>query len=261
MDPKLARRLNLVSTICYIGLGGLPHERAVFFAPEHDPGAGGGGGGGGEQKKLDLTQEALDKIIESRLAAQRKSLNVDELKTQAERAKQLEADLTKEREERELAGKTAAEKATIEARKAAEKIQAEKAASDKLAAEAQAERDEARTTLKSHIMGSQVADGLIGAKVFTGTPNALVHARQAFLSEAEIETDDKHAVTSVKLSGVAYPSVAKAAEEWLKSNPHFAASPAGGTGSRGQGGGSRGGKPLHELSNNDLLALDSQSKR
>lgn len=35
---------TLLSTICFIGLGGMPHERAVFFAPEGAAATGGGGG-------------------------------------------------------------------------------------------------------------------------------------------------------------------------------------------------------------------------
>jgi hypothetical protein len=38
---------TLLSTICFIGLGGMPHERAVFSAPEGAVGSGGGGGSGG----------------------------------------------------------------------------------------------------------------------------------------------------------------------------------------------------------------------
>lgn len=38
---------RLISTICFIGLGGMPHERAVFSAPEGAAATGGGSGGGG----------------------------------------------------------------------------------------------------------------------------------------------------------------------------------------------------------------------
>jgi len=260
MDPFLARRLNLLSTICFIGLGGLPHERAVF-APEPDLSGGGGGGGGNpppapEPKKLELTQAELDKLIVDR--NKKATAEAEELRKRLADLEENTKKLQAERDELDLKGKSAEEKARIAAERAAKKIEDEKSAAQKAAAEATARAEATAAKYRAHVVSQQASDALLAAKAL---PTAIKHAAQAFLADLTIETDpETYAITSITLGGVAQPSIAKAAEEWLRTYPHFAAAPAGGAGTR-NGTTTGNGKPLHELSTNELLRVDASSKR
>lgn len=253
MDPVLARKLNLVSTICFIGLGGLPHERVVFEEKKDEGGGGGGGGGGGDPpKKLELTQPELDRMVEDRL--KKSKAEASETKAKLDELTKSLAELQAKNEELELKGKSADEKARIAAEKAAQKIEAEKAAALKEAADAKAIAEAATKGLRAHIVGAQLSKALIDAKAL---PTAVHHAAQLFLSDVEIDTDDAHAITAVRLGGVAQKDLATAATEWLKTNSHFAQHTGGGGTKGGAGGNTHGGRPLHELSPTELLAIDA----
>ena len=53
-------------------------------------------------------------------------------------------------------------------------------------------------------------------------PTSLKHASPAFLADVELDTDETHKITGVRLGGVAHKTLADAATEWLKHNSHFA---------------------------------------
>lgn len=253
-----ARARSLVSTICFIGLGGLPHERSVFWDDNKDGAGGGGGAGGGTtEKKLELTQAELNAMIADRL--KKASAESADLKTKLEATNKTLAEIQAKADELELKGKSADEKARIAAQKASEKLEADRAALAKERDEAKAVAEAAQKSLRSHIVGSQVSEALMAAKAL---PASLRHAAPAFLAEVEIDTDEAHKITGVRLGGVAQKDLATAAAEWLKTNTHFAAAAQGGSGSSGQGGRfDTGGRPLHELSTSELLQMDAASRR
>lgn len=195
-----------------------------------------------------FTQAQLDGIIADRL--KKLTAELEPLKAAAAKTAELEATLAKEREERELLGKTEAEKARIAAEKASAKLALDR---ETALRETKAEKElrlAAEAKLTDHIKSTHVQSGLLAAKVHGP---AITHATQLFALEAEIDLDEKSAVTAVRVGGISYATVALAAAEWLKANPHFAAAPAGGTGQR-PGGGQLGGKPLHEQSVESLFA-------
>lgn len=242
MDPKLARKLGLVSTICFIGLGGMPHERVVF---EEKKDEGGGGGGGGE-KKLEFTQAELDAMFTDR--TKKATAETAELKKQLADLAKAQKELQDKNDELEQKGKSAEEKARMSAEKAAKQIESDKAAAIKERDEAKAIAESAQKSLKAHVVGSQISQALVVAKVL---PDGLKHALPAFLADIETDSDDAHKITAVRLGGVAQKDLASAAVEWLKANPIFAPS-TGGTGSRPNNGG-LGGAPLAERPVSELM--------
>ena len=260
MDPKFVRLATLcaISGIAPSIVDRQPWERIAFQPEPNDDPSGGGKKPDPAPPPTPLTQADVDKIVEQRLAADRKARGAA-LDEATKKAAELEATLAKEREEWELKGKSEADKARIRAEQAAKKIETDKAEADKKAAAAEARALKAEQSLRQTHIDTQVSAGLLEAKAL---PAALKHAAAALLADLEIETDpETHKITSVRLLGVTQPSVAKAAEEWLKTNPHFAAAAPGGTGSRGQGGGIPAGTELHKLSPTELLALDAKTPR
>jgi hypothetical protein len=253
MDHVLARKLNLVSTICFIGLGGLPHERAVF-APAEDEQSGNGGGGGNEEKPAFTQKQVNDMLAKEKgklTAAQA------ELKKELDEIRKSHAELKTHADELELKGKTAEEKARISADKAAKQIEADKAAALKERDDAKAIADAATKSLRAHVVGTQLSHALIAAKAL---PTSLKHAVPAFLADVEIDTDESNTVTAVRLGGVAQKDLAEAATAWLKTNSHFA-SHAGGGGTKGGAGGPAGGKPFSEWTQEERIAEGNRLRR
>lgn len=258
MDPKLSRKLGLVSTICFITLGGLPHERSVFFAPENGDGGGGGSGDnkGNEQKPVpkhtddDVNRIVAERVKKSTAEAAEAKAKLDEL-TKAQTEAQAKID------ELELRGKSEADKARIAAEKAAKKIEEERELAVKGKADSDAKALASDTKLRSYVLSTSATQALIAAKVL---PDGVKHAVRAFLDDVKIETDADHTITSIQFEGVAKTTLAEAAIEWLKKNPVFAPH-VGGGGTRGGAGGTHGGRPLHELSSTELLELDAAQQR
>ena len=249
-----ARARSLVSTICFITLSGLPHERAVF-SDENKDGAGGGGGGNNTEKKLELTQAQLDAMITDRL--KKATAESADAKAKLDEAAKKLAELQAKADELELKGKSAEEKARIAAEKAAAKIEADKLAAFKERDEAKAIAEASQKALRSHIVGAQLSEALVAAKAL---PTSLKHASPAFLAEVELDTDETHKITGVRLGGVAHKTLADAATEWLKHNSHFA-QVQGGTGHRvgsGAGGPSNQDRPVNDLFAEGMAELNQR---
>lgn len=253
MNPKLR---HLTSALCAISLfSDLPGER-VLRGEDPDPGGGGGGGGGGgnEPPAKTFTQDELDRIVQKRVAEiQKKFADYDQLKEAASKVPDFEKQLAELNEKLELAGKSEQEKAKL----LAEKLQAQQAA--QLAA-ANKERDEAKQaaeSAKSALQATQIryaaTAALTAAKAL---PASMKHAAALFVAETKIESelDEESGTVSIKsieVDGVPYADPTKAAEAWLKVNPHFATAPAGGGGTRNPNGG-LGGKSFDNMNAVDL---------
>jgi hypothetical protein len=227
----------------------------------HAPEGDGPGGGGDPPAKLSLTQAEIDSMIGKRLAEERKKFDGhDDFKAQAAKAKEFEAELTKLREEKELEGKSQAEKDRIAGEKAKQAIERERSEFGVKLTAAEKARDEAVGSLRSYIVNNALSTGLVAAKVL---PQAAESATKLFSSAAQVELDDNRNVTSVIYAGVTHKTVAEAAAAFLKDNNFLAAAPTvGGGGTKqpnGSGGGTNG-RALHEMSEDELLRQASTAR-
>lgn len=220
-----------------------PWERSLAFHPEPAP------GDPPPTPPVDapkFTQAELDKYATDR--AKKATAEATEAKAKLEELTKAQVELQAKADELELKGKSAEEKARIAAEKAAKQIEAEKAAALKDSADSKAIAAAAIAALRGHVVGGQISQALIAAKAL---PDGLKHAVPAFMAEVVIVTDDDHKITSITFDGVLQKDLATAATAWLAKNPLFA--PAiGGGGTRG-GAGGLGGKPLHEMTVDELL--------
>jgi hypothetical protein len=184
-------------------------------------GDGGGGGGvpGGEPPRT-FTQADLDRIVGQRVGeATKKFAGFDELKGKAEKAAEYEAELTKLREEKENAGKSAEERERIAATKAAAAMERERQdlMTKITAAEARAESAEKRR--RDLIVDGGLGAALDGANVLA---KARTDAVDAFRNHSKVELDDDGKILTVTYGGVAYKTASEAALAFLKEKDHFA---------------------------------------
>lgn len=242
MNPDQIRRLMLASALAG---GFLPFERTLF-APENDPANGGGGGGGsGGGEKPPPAKTYSDAELNALLAKERRS---HEEKTNAAiAAAKAEADakLAELQQQVELAGKTADEKAKIQAENAAKKIERER---EELAKQRDAEKaraDGLDGKLRSTVQQHQLSSALAVAKVF---PTALDYAVQGLLREAtELDVDPaSYEIKALTVDGVRYTDLPKAAEAFLEKRPFFKSAPPGGAGSSSPNGGGQQTGSLHQ---------------
>lgn len=188
----------------------------------------------GEPKPSDraFSQEDVDRIVKDRL---KRIGDVDALSAKAKRADELEAELAQLREERELAGKSEAERAKAIAERTAARYERELQDERKRLADLSAERERIAGELRETRVGHQVSKALVEAKVYSA---AMSDAQATFVRECEIETDERHGITAITFGGARFTSIGEAAAAFLKAKPYFASAPTTG------GAGSRGGAPL-----------------
>lgn len=225
-----------------------------LYSPEGDA----GGGGGAPPEKM-FSQADLDRIVGQRIGeATKKFSDFETLKSQAAKVAEYEAELTKLREEKETAGKSAEEVNRIAADRAAKALERERTeattkltASEKRAADAEAKY----TTL---VVSQNLGQGLDSAKVL---PSAREKAIRLMREDAKIEMDDDGKVVGVTYNGIAYKTPAEAAEAFLKDNDFLASAPSvrGGRSTPPNSGGS-GGAALFDLSQDELLSRASAHK-
>ena len=202
-----------------------------------------------------FTQADIDRAVEDRLKKQ-KAENAE----LASKYSTLEAtlkELQAKADELELKGKSAEDKAKILADKAAEKLEADRKALAKERDEAKAIAEASQKALRSHIVGAQLSEALVAAKAL---PTSLKHASPAFLADVEIDTDEGHKITGVRLGGITHKTLTEAAAEWLKSNAHFAQAQPG-TGHRvgsGAGGPSNQDRPVNDLFAEGMAELNQR---
>ena len=243
--------------ICNVTSGVFGRE-AFLMSP--DDTAAAGGGAGDTPPALTKEQQALfDSTLGKRLGEERARAAQDVEAAKAEQTKLAKehadavAELAKIREERELEGKTAAEKDKINADKAARAIERERLEADAKLKEAQGRAEQSVAKLRDRDISAALGSGLDSSKVL---PEARAKAIAALKFEAKVELDDDGNVTSVTYGGRSHKSAAEAAVEFLKDNPFFASNGgASGNGTRPpNASGLPPGKTLYDLPQDDLLA-------
>lgn len=226
-----------------------------------EPGDEPGGGGAPPAKKTTFTQDDVTRIAakekkEGERAAREKADADWKEKwdaAQAELAEAKKASMTAdERAKAEAKERDEAERKTREER---ENKLKEKLSTADQKAKAADER------WKGDRRSGALATALHGAKVIG---EAASDAADVMLGKSKIDVDDDGAITSVIYGGKSYDTLGDAAKQFLLDKPHFAQPTAtGGAGTRGgTGGGQRGngGKPLIELSRDQLMAMDREKR-
>ncbi len=221
-------------------------------APDPDPAGGGGGGGGGpDPKPVEFSKEQQEKL-NSIIAAERKSweTKMQPVVDKAKAVDDLQAQITKLQEEKELVGKTEAEKAKIAADQAAKRMAEDRVTAEKAREVEKSRADTAEKVLREERVSRALSAGLLAAKVF---PDAIEDAIAAMSHEADIELDDKGKVSAIRFGGVTHKTVKEAAEAFLKTKPYFAAGVAGGAGTGRPGGGGNGAIDFNKASPRELI--------
>ena len=232
-------------------LSRVPHE--LLRSPEPE----GGGGGGAPAPDKTFTQADLDRIVGQRIGeATKKFADYETVRTQAQKASEYETELTKLREEKEMAGKTADEQNRIAADRAARSMERERAdnATKLTAAEKRAEEAEGR--YKRAVVSQNLGSALDTAKVLT---SAREKAIRLMREDAQLDIDEDGKVVSVTYNGIAFKTAAEAAHAFLRDNDFLASAPAssgGGTKPPNAGGNSSGGS-LYDLPQDELLTRAS----
>lgn len=231
-----------------------------------DPGAGGGGGGGGgnppEPKPVEFTPEQQAKV-NAIVAEQRKTIEAKfkPLEEKAGKVDELAAQVAKLTEDLAVAGKSEADKVRIQAEQAAKRIRDEQETAAKKYNEEKARADTAEVRLKSYAVRTALGEALVQAKAHGESIGDALSSFQGALSDIEVEADEKTGlprVKSVTISGTKETDLKKAAEEFLKTKPWFAAGVAGGTGARTPNGGQPSVKNLMELPPAEAIRLGMQ---
>lgn len=197
--------------------------------------------------------ETVDKsVMLKRIAEERRKIDAAKAEAAEWREKASELDTLRDRlaeieAEKELAGKSAVEKEQARWQRELDKLRQDSEAKAKALAERDAALEATRREMQADRAQRAMSDALIAVKAIR--PDKA--ARAASLDIQIEHTDDG---MRASYGDVIDGSVAEAVAAWTKDNDHFLPAPAGGAGTRA-GSGSRSSKPLHELSNEELLRL------
>ena len=210
------------------------------------------GGDGGEQTETPApkyTDADMQKAVQTRLSKATKQYEsqIADLQAKAAEAEELKARMATLEEERELAGKSATERAQAQAQKELDKLRREIEDRNKLLADKDGAYAQVQTTLRTERATQQVMGALSSEKALNASRAAkyamtdivIAHAEDGSMTASYGDVDDG--------------AVADAVRAWLKDNDNFLPAPAGGAGTRH--GGHAGGKPLHEQSPAELMKL------
>jgi ribosomal protein L22 len=245
--------------VCSILSHGLLRSERLF-APEGDPPAGGGAGGNDPPPAKTFTQEDFDRAIGKVRSEERaKFKDYDDLKKQVGELSTLKSRLEELESEKQKAGKTADEIRAMEADKAAKQLQRERDENSQKLTVAEQRAAEAEAKLLKREQMLALGSGLDAAKVLGSARDKAI---KLFLDDAKVDFDDDGKVVSVTYNGIAHKDAASAAAVFLKDNPFMAAAPGGGGGGTKlpNGGGGTGGRPLHEMSEDELLRMASAKR-
>lgn len=226
-------------------------------APEGDDNPGGGGAAKA------FSQDEVNAIVTKEVKkAQAKFADYDAIKAKAAQVDDLTTRMAALEEEKALAGKSAEEKERARAAKESKKLLDDLAAAAKERDDMKAALESERGLHRSTRLRTKLGSALTASDVF---PQAASDALDALHRESEAEFDDKGDLVSLTLNhdGTRYTAsdLNKAAESFLKAKPWYAKGAPGGAGiKRPNGAGGAGGdnRPLHELSNDELLARAPQ---
>lgn len=228
--------------------------RAISRRPELLRAPEGDGGGGGGDKKLSLTQEELDQLIQKRVGPLTEKLRAAEATaaTVAELQKKLQeadAEKAKAAEEAALKGKTDLEKLQIQLEKQ-DKIRKElEAERDNQKAQFTAEIEKSRKDLNDYVVRSHVSQALASGVA----DGALRLAEMGFLAEAQIELSEDRQIKQIAVGGKTFDKPADAAAHFLAQNKYLARPPSGGGGTPRNGGAPNGGRKFSEIPVSELL--------
>lgn len=215
----------------------------------------------GTPKKLEFTQEQLDKIILDRMKA--RDREIEGLKTElkdrpsSDDLKAIQAQLESMKDEKEMENKTGLEKLEHQYSKEVEKRER---AINELKANLDAATKgltDAQSTLQGERISRTLGDALDKNKVFSGARRDALHALISEVSDVEQADDGSFTASWGEMIDAGANEIAEA---FLKTRAHFAEAPSGGAGTRRSTGG---GMPtdLSALSDEQLLELDAQTHR
>lgn len=195
------------------------------------------------------TDADMQKAVQTRLSKETKKYEatIAELQAKAAEAEELKSRMATLEEERELAGKSATERAQAQAQKELDKLRREIDERDKRLNEATTRETQALNALRTDRATTKVMSALSSEKAI----NAERAAKYA-LTDIAITHHDDGSMTAT-YGDAEDVSVADAVKAWLKDNDNFLPAPAGGAGTRQ--GGHAGGKPLHEQTPAELMKL------
>lgn len=214
-----------------------------------DVGAGGAGGSGtGTQAPKTFTQEEVNGIVAKEVKGVRSKLEAAQAESTKKTA-ELQAQLEKLTGDLEIATKPDAEKAKLIAER-------EQAKSRSLLETAAKERDEAKAIaakavadLQSFKMDTLLTDALASQKA---NPETLKQAVLLMKLDGACEFDDQGNLAVTVPTG-RMTDLKKAAEHWLKANPHFLPAPAGGAGTKRPNAGGNNGVDMNVMSPSQLI--------
>lgn len=172
---------------------------------------------------------------------------IEGLKAQLADTESLKTRLAELEEAAENAGKTATELAQSKSQKELDKLRREIEDRDKRLNDATARETQARTELRNDRAITKVMGALSSEKAV----NADKAAKYA-LTDIAITHHDDGSMTAT-YGDAEDVSVGDAVKAWLKDNDNFLPAPAGGAGTPTRPGGGRGGKPLHEQTDDELI--------
>lgn len=207
-----------------------------------------------------FTQKDVDSIVGKRVdeVVKKKYGNYDQLVQQVADLSPLKTQVEELLAEKAKQGKTAEEIQRMEADKAARLLQRQQEESTTKLTAAEKRAEAYATKLRERDTAAALGQALDAAKVLT---SARAQAIRLMAGESTIELDDDGKVTSIVYGGVTHKTVEEAATAFLKTNDFLASagSPAGGGTKRPNGGGT--GRPLHEMSEDELLRAANRAPR
>lgn len=188
----------------------------------------------------------LKRISEERKKVEAAKAEAAQYQEQISELETLKQQLAALEEEKELAGKTAAEKERARAEK--ERLKTEKQLEELRAAVNERDQLAAQrlATLQAERAGREVMDALSAKKAI----NAGKAARYA-MTEIQVSHGDDGSMTAT-YGDEEDVSIRQAVDAWLKDNDNFLPMPAGGASTRN--GGSAGGRKPQDMSTDELLA-------
>lgn len=205
-----------------------------------------------------LTQSDFNKALKGRLGEQSKkhSAEIEALKSQLANVEELQSKLAALEEEREMAGKTAAEQAEAKAAKERARMERQR---EELAAqikERDAQIEAVNATLRAERLNVQLTAALGKHKVMQDYMGQAVALASMNLTDV---THGENGAITASFGDVEDAPLSEVVAEWVKANPLFLPAPSGGGTRNNRAGG--GGRNLQDMSTDELLAADAARRR
>jgi len=220
-------------------------------------GGGDGGGGGGGEGKVTFTPEQQAKVdaivADTKRTFTEKLKDYDELKSKAGKVDEMQAQLDELDNKIKMAGKSAEEKAKLEAEARIQTLEREKAALEEKLGEANGNAEKATKSLEDYKLGAKLGEALRAADVFDKSFSDALHFFQT--ETTDVAYGERGEITALTLGGKRYVDAKEAAAAFLEGRPHYANNGVSGSGTTGNGdGGGGGAKKLDDMSKDELWA-------